>query len=381
MIQSRSDLHQVRRLVVKIGSSLLADEASGVRQGVIDHLVDEVVVLMRSGLQVVIVTSGSVALGRVQLNWLDRKLSVHEKQAAAAVGQPTLMNAYGQAFGRHDIGVAQMLLTKDDLRNRRRYINACNTSETLFAAGVVPIVNENDTVVVAEIKFGDNDSLGALVARVVEADLVVMMTDVAGLYDSNPSKNSDAKRIDIIRELTDEHIAMAGDSGSSFGTGGMASKLSAATVATRVGVAAAIISGKEEGSLTRLLACEDVGTLFVCGEDRHTHRKHWIRAVLIAAGQIHIDVGAAQALLKNGSSLLPIGVTAVDGVFDKGECVEIVSVDGVVAKGLCNYTAEEMRLIMGHASDDIESILGFHDFSSVIHRDNMVITIDSKARE
>ncbi len=373
MIQTRVDLSRCRRVVVKIGSSLLADADSGVRQDVIDHLVDEVVVLMAAGVQVVIVTSGSVALGRVQLEWLDRALSVHEKQAAAAVGQPTLMNAYGQAFERHDIGVAQMLLTKDDLRNRRRYINASNTSETLFAAGVVPIVNENDTVVVAEIKFGDNDSLGALVARVVDADLVVMMTDVAGLYDKNPTKYADANRISMITDLTDEHIAMAGDAGSSFGTGGMASKLSAASVATRVGVAAAIISGKEKGSLTRLLAGDDVGTLFICGEDRQTHRKHWIRAVLKAGGQIHIDAGAAKALLENGSSLLPVGITAVDGVFDKGDCVELIYADGIVAKGLCNYTAEEMRLIMGHASDEIESILGFHDFSSVIHRDNLVV--------
>ncbi len=381
MIQSRSDLSRCRRVVVKIGSSLLADAKSGVRQDVIDHLVDEVAVLMRLGLQVVIVTSGSVALGRVQLEWLERQLSVHEKQAAAAIGQPKLMDAYGQAFERHGVSVAQMLLTKDDLRNRRRYLNASNTSETLFSVGVVPIVNENDTVVVAEIKFGDNDSLGALVGLVVKADLVVMITDVAGLYDSNPSKNSDAKRIGIIAELTDEHAEMAGDAGSSFGTGGMASKLSAARVATSGGVAAAIISGKETGGLSRLLAGEDEGTLFLCGEDRHSNRKHWIAEVVQATGQVYIDAGASEALLNQSGSLLPIGIVAVEGVFDKGDCVELIDANGVIAKGLCNYTAEEMRLIMGHASDEIESILGFHDFTSVIHRDNLVITIDNKARE
>lgn len=373
MIRCRADLAQVRRVVVKIGSSLLADAESGIRQHVVDHLVDELAALIAAGKQVVVVTSGSVALGRVRLGWVGRKLSVHEKQAAAAIGQPKLMRAYGKAFARHDLSVAQMLLTKDDLRHRRRYLNTSNTSETLFSAGVVPIVNENDTVVVAEIKFGDNDSLGSLVSLVVDADLVVMLTDVCGLYDRNPAEDADARRIDIVPHLNDEHIAMAGDSGSSFGTGGMASKLAAARVATRGGVTAAIISGREKGTLTRLLAGEDEGTLFLCGVDRQSKRQHWITEVLHSAGEIHIDAGAATALLKQGGSLLPVGVTAVEGVFDKGDCVEIVGPDGVVAKGLCNYTAEEMRRIMGHASSEIETILGFHDFSSVIHRDNLVL--------
>ncbi len=373
MIHARSDLAQVRRVVVKIGSSLLADAESGIRQDVVDHLVDELAALIATGKQVVVVTSGSVALGRVRMGWVERTLSVHEKQAAAAIGQPKLIRAYGQAFARHGLSVAQMLLTKDDLRHRRRYLNTSNTSETLFSAGVIPIVNENDTVVVAEIKFGDNDSLGALVGLVVDADLVVMLTDVSGLYDSNPAKNTDAKRIDIVAQLSEEHIAMAGDAGSSFGTGGMASKLTAARVATRGGVAAAIISGKEKGTLSRLLAGEDEGTLFLCGEDRQSKRQHWITEVLQAAGEIHVDAGAARALLEQGSSLLPVGVTAVNGVFDKGDCVEIIGREGVIAKGLCNYTAEEMRQIMGHASSEIEAILGFHDFSSVIHRDNLVL--------
>ncbi|MDQ6996498.1 MAG: glutamate 5-kinase [Mariprofundus sp.] len=373
MIHARSDLEHVRRVVVKIGSSLLADAESGIRQDVVDHLVDELATLIAAGKQVVVVTSGSVALGRVRLGWVDRKLSVHEKQAAAAIGQPKLMRAYGKAFNRHGLSVAQMLLTKDDLRHRRRYLNTSNTSETLFSAGVIPIVNENDTVVVAEIKFGDNDSLSALVSLVVDADLVVMLTDVSGLYDSNPAEHADARRIDIVTQMNETHLAMAGDTGSAFGTGGMASKLSAARVATRGGVAAAIISGKEEGMLTRLLSGKDEGTLFLCGVDRQSKRQHWITEVLHPSGEIHVDAGAAKALLEKGSSLLPVGVTAVDGVFDKGDCVEIVGAAGVIAKGLCNYTAEEMRQIMGHASSDIESILGFHDFSSVIHRDNLVL--------
>jgi len=376
MIRSRADLTRARRVVVKIGSSLLADADEGICQDVIDRLVDDMAGLMAGGIDVVVVTSGAVALGRVDCGWLGRELSVHEKQAAAAIGQPKLMDAYAKAFARHDRSVAQMLLTKDDLRNRRRYLNASNTSETLFSVGAVPIVNENDTVVVSEIKFGDNDSLGALVSMVIDADLLVMLTDVEGLFDKNPIKHSDSKRVGIVAHLDEEHIAMAGDTGSSFGTGGMASKLSAARVATKSGVAAAIISGEKPGALRSLLKGEDEGTLFLCGVDRQTRRKHWITEILTPAGEILVDAGAAQALLKQGGSLLPIGVVSVEGVFDKGDCVEIVGSDGVIARGLCNYTAEEMRLIMGHASNDIESILGFHDFTSVIHRDNLVLTSD-----
>jgi len=374
MIQCRADLADVRRVVIKIGSSLLADAEHGIRQDVIDRLVDELQTVMQEGKDIVIVTSGSVAIGRVRLGWVGRELSVHEKQAAAAIGQPQLMHAYARAFARHGRVVAQMLLTKDDLRNRRRYLNTSNTSETLFSVGVVPVVNENDTVVVSEIKFGDNDSLGALVSLVIDADLLVMLTDVEGLYDRNPARHADAKRISEIFHLEEKHVAMAGDAGSSFGTGGMASKLAAARVATRAGVAAAIISGKKAGALTRLLTGEDEGTLFLCGEDRQTRRKHWISELLQSAGEIHIDRGANRALLEQGCSLLPVGVVAVHGVFDKGDCVEIIGPDGKIGRGLCNYTAVEIRKIMGKSSNDIEAILGYRDFTSLIHRDNLVLS-------
>ncbi len=374
MIRSRADLAGVRRIVVKIGSSLLADAKTGVRQDVIDQLVDELVGCMAQGIQVALVTSGAVALGRVRLGWSNRQLTVHEKQAAAAIGQPQLIRAYAQSFERHGHSVAQMLLTKDDLRHRRRYLNASNTSETLFSSGVVPIVNENDTVVVVEIKFGDNDSLGALVSLLIDGDLLVMLTDVGGLYNKNPADHDDAQHISLVEHLGAEHLAMAGDVGSSFGTGGMASKLEAARVATRGGVAAAIIDGRQAGTLSRLLSGEDEGTLFLCGVDRHTRRQHWIADILHPAGQIHVDIGAARALQQRGSSLLPVGVVSVDGVFDKGDCVEIIGPSGVIARGLCNYTAEEMRRIQGHVSDDIESLLGYSDFSSVVHRDNLVLS-------
>lgn len=374
MIHSRSELARARRVVVKIGSSLLADATCGIRHDVVDRLVDEMAAMISAGTEVLVVTSGSVALGRVCLDWIDRELTVHEKQAAAAIGQPRLMDAYGKAFSRHNRTVAQMLLTKDDLRHRRRYLNASNTSETLFAAGVIPIVNENDTVVVTEIKFGDNDSLGALVSLVVDADLLILLTDVDGLYNANPATHPEAERIALVPHLNEHHEAMAGEAGSAFGTGGMASKLTAARIATRGGVATAIISGKKNGALTRLLAGEDEGTLFLCGTDRQTRRKHWISELLRPAGEIHIDQGAAKAVRAYGSSLLPVGVTAVHGVFDKGDCVEIIGPDGLIGRGLCNYTAEEMRKIMGRASHEIEAILGYRDFTSLIHRDNLVLS-------
>ncbi|MDX8391972.1 MAG: glutamate 5-kinase [Mariprofundaceae bacterium] len=383
MIRTRQQIGRAQRIIVKIGSSLLADAeqaaangapgGDGVRMERVQRFASEIAALHARGMQVVLVSSGAVALGCVQLGWLGRSLSVHEKQAAAAVGQPALMQAWKQAFADHNIGVAQMLLTGDDLRHRRRYLNASNTSETLFAAGVIPVVNENDTVVVKEIKFGDNDNLGALVSLLVDADLLVIMTDVDALYDANPVESSAARRIDMVAAVTPDIMAMAGDTGSDFGTGGMISKLRAAHIATRGGVATAVISGDTEGALTTLLDGGDIGTLFACGGDRQTRRQHWIAEVLPAAGKIHVDAGAAHALRQQGASLLPIGVGTVDGAFDKGECVEIVCQDRIIGRGLCNYSAVEMRQLIGVASDDIEKVLGYRDFSSVVHRDNLVL--------
>jgi len=389
MIRTRQDIGRAQRIVVKIGSSLLADaeqasaagavsEHGGVHMQRVQRFADEIAELHARGLQIVLVSSGAVALGCVHLDWVGRGLAVHEKQAAAAIGQPALMQAWKKAFAKHGIGVAQMLLTADDLRHRRRYLNASNTSETLFAAGVIPIVNENDTVVVQEIKFGDNDNLGALVSLLVDADLLAILTDVNGLYDANPLTSPEAQRIGIVEAITPEIMAMAGDEASTFGTGGMASKLHAARVAVRSGVATAIIGGEAEGRLAVLLAGEDTGTLFACGDDRQTRRQHWIAEVLHSSGQIMIDAGAAGALQRKGASLLPVGVREVEGAFDKGECVEILCDGQVMARGLCNYNAAEMRQLIGVSSDDIEKVLGYRDFSSVVHRDNLVLLSDAK---
>jgi len=373
LIHTRQDLKHVRRVVVKIGSSLLTDVKTAIRMDRVQHIALQVHRLQESGIQVCLVSSGSVALGRVHLGWLGKELSVHEKQAAAAVGQPWLMAAYREAFAAYDMQVAQMLLTKDDLRHRRRYLNASNTSETLFSLGVTPIVNENDTVVVEEIKFGDNDCLGALVGMAVHADLLVMMTDVDGLFDANPNQHPSAKRCSIVPVLNEGIMAMAGDVGSQFGTGGMLSKLKATDIATRGGVAAAIINGQCDGALSKLMSGEDLGTLFLCGADRQTRHQHWITDILNVVGQVNIDAGAAKALWHGGASLLPIGIESVHGRFDKGECIEVVSEQGAVARGLCNYNAEDLCRIIGRSSQDIASILGYMDFSSVIHRDNLVL--------
>jgi len=374
VIHSRADLGKVRRLVVKVGSSLLADARDGVRQAAVEGIARQIACLRERDIQVAIVSSGAVALGRVHIGWVNRKLSVHEKQAAAAVGQPLLMRAYAQAFAAHDLHVAQMLLTKDDLRHRRRYLNASNTSETLFSVGLIPVVNENDTVVVQEIKFGDNDMLGALVSLLIDADMLVMLTDVDGLHDCNPADHPEASRLSVVESISSGIMTMAGDAGSHFGTGGMASKLAAARVATRGGVTAAIVNGHADGALGRLLAGEDVGTLFLCGADRQSRRQHWIAEVLRPAGHIVVDAGAEVAIRRQGGSLLPVGVTEVHGMFDKGDCVEIIGPSGLIARGLCNYNAEEMRRLVGIPSHRIEDVLGYRDFSSVIHRDNLVLT-------
>ncbi|MDQ7003339.1 MAG: glutamate 5-kinase, partial [Ghiorsea sp.] len=311
MMKQRENLKHVKRIVLKVGSSLLADAQHGVNTAMVQRLALDIKRLHDKDIQVCLVSSGAVALGRVQLGWLDKKLNVHEKQAAAAIGQPLLMHAYQQAFSALGLVVAQMLLTKDDLWHRRRYLNASNTSKTLFAAQVVPIVNENDTVVVEEIKFGDNDALGALVSMVVKADLMVMMTDVDALFDSNPAEDAGAKRVSVVSSLTSGVMDMAGDVGSSFGTGGMKSKLDAAKISTQSGVMSAIINGEKEGVLSQLLAGEDVGTLFTCGKDRHSWHQHWISNLLPVSGKLKLKQS-----VNDDQSVVLEHIQSIEGQFD-----------------------------------------------------------------
>ena len=375
MKNKRTDLTHVKRIVLKVGSSLLADPAGGgINQAMVKRLADNIKALQNKNIEVCLVSSGAVALGRVKLGWLGKHLNVHEKQAAAAIGQPMLMHAYQQVFSELGMVVAQMLLTKDDLRHQRRYLNASNTSKTLFKAGVIPIVNENDTVVVEEIKFGDNDSLSALVSTVVDADLVIMMTDVDGLFDDNPAKNPEAQRLSVVEKITPEVMAMAGDVGSSFGTGGMVSKLSAAKIATDNGVTAVILNGSDAESLSRFLVGEDVGTVFQRGKDRHTLHQHWISNLLPVAGKIMIHEQAAERIRNHEKNLMAIHLASVEGSFDKGECVEIWDGESLFAKGLTNYSSDDMNKLIGVSGDKIEQILGYVDFESMVHSDNLVLS-------
>ncbi len=372
MIRSRAELARARRIVVKIGSSLLA-APRGVRHAPMRALAEVVARWRREGRRVVIVSSGAVAAGCARLGWRPARLSVPEKQAAAAVGQPGLMRAWAQAFAEHGLTVAQMLLTKDDLRHRRRWLNASNTANTLWDAGVVPIVNENDTVVVEEIKFGDNDRLAALTALLVDADLLVMLTDVDGLYDRDPRRHRDAKRLSLVARITPELLRAAGGAGAEVGTGGMRTKLEAARIATTGGVACVVMHGGDPGRLVRLLAGEELGTLFPAAAERARKRRHWIAHVLQPKGRIYVDAGAARALAERKASLLPVGIVRVEGQFDKGECVEIVGPAGKVARGLAGYSAEEVRRIAGRPSREIAAILGYAEGPAVVHRDNLVL--------
>lgn len=372
MMKPRADLSKIKRIVLKVGSSLLADPVHGINTAMVERIARDIKALHNKNIEVCLVSSGAVALGRVQLGWLDKKLNVHEKQAAAAIGQPMLMHAYQQAFSELGLVVAQMLLTKDDLRHRRRYINASNTSKTLFKAKVVPIVNENDTVVVEEIKFGDNDSLGALVSTVVEADLMVMMTDVDGLFSANPVTDVSATRIATVEHLSSDVLAMAGDVGSNFGTGGMISKLRAARISTESHVTAAIINGKDENSLISLLAGVDIGTVFLCGENHHSWHQHWMANLLPVSGKIVIDESIIHKLRTKKVCLDAGYLQSLEGEFDKGECVEVWAGEKLIAKGLTNYNALDMVQLIGLMSNDIEKVLGYVDFTSMIHSDNLV---------
>nr|CRH07233.1 Gamma-glutamate kinase [Candidatus Magnetococcus massalia] len=366
--------HQVqhaRRIVVKIGSNLLTHE-KGLRREWIAERCREIAALKAEGREVVVVTSGSVAAGMSRLGLGRKPMSVPEKQAAAAAGQGELMRVYEEGFAHYDLHTGQILLTRDDVANRRRYLNARDTLETLLSLGLVPIVNENDSVVVAEIRFGDNDTLGALVAGLVEADLLILLSDVDGLYSADPRKDPDAKQLELVSQVTPEIEALAGESGSSVGSGGMITKLKAATMAARTGCQTVLASGFEASPIDRVMRHGPVGTLFQAQGDPISSRKRWIANGVKSEGEVYLDAGAVAAL-RRGKSLLAKGVVNVEGVFDRGAAVFCCDPSGArIAKGLINYHSDHMRSIQGLHSREIESTLGFIVDEEVIHRDNMV---------
>ncbi len=367
-------LAKVRRVVIKLGSRVLTVDDGGLDYDVISGICSEIAELHKNGLEIILVSSGAVAAGRAALRSSENSMTIPQKQAAAAVGQPLLMQAYQQASAPFGLLTAQILLTADDLANRKRFLNARTTIESLLASGVLPIINENDSVVVSEIKFGDNDNLSALVTSLAEADLLLILTDIDGLYTANPEKDPEARLIPLVRSITRDIELMAGGSGSAVGTGGMATKVGAARKASRFGVPTILAPGKQPNVVTSVLGGEEVGTIFLPAKEGLNRRKHWIAYTLRPAGKVKVDSGAAAALIKKGTSLLPSGIIAVEGRFERGNCVRICNSEGVeFARGLTDYTSSEIAMLAGYKSSEIERILGYRYGDEVVHRDNLVL--------
>ena len=369
------NLSLAKLLVVKVGSSLVTAEGRGIDQAALNNWAQQIATLKQQGVQIIFVSSGAIAEGIKRLGWPKRPKALNELQAAAAVGQMGIAQAYETAFKPHNINTAQILLTNEDLSNRTRYLNARSTLRTLLSKGIVPIINENDTVTTEEIKLGDNDTLGALVTNLAEADALVILTDQKGLYDSDPRKNSDAQ---LISNISAEHPGlekMAGGVGSNVGTGGMYTKVLAAKRAAFSGAATVVASGHEPDVLVRLLKGESIGTLFTSENNRINARKQWMLGQVQLAGSVTIDVGAEKALLQGCASLLPVGCTHVKGHFNRGELVAIINIKGKeVARGLVNYSSDETQKILKLPSEKIEDKLGYIIEDELVHRDNMVLS-------
>lgn len=367
-------LTDCRCLVIKVGSSLVTNSGEGLDRAAIAAWADQIARLVKDGRQVVLVSSGAVAEGMQRLGWKKRPTAVNELQAAAAVGQMGLVQMYESCFSRHQLHTAQILLTHDDLADRKRYLNARTTLRTLLELGVIPIINENDTVVTDEIRFGDNDTLGALVANLIEADALVILTDQPGLYSADPRKSPQAEFIRHAISGTPELEQMAGGAGSHVGTGGMLTKVLAAKRAARSGAHTVIASGREPDLLLRLASGEVIGTHLEATQIKTAARKQWMADHLRVAGRIVLDEGAVKVLKTGGKSLLPIGVHAVEGTFDRGDVVACVDAEGrEIARGLINYSAQETARILRKPSSEIEKILGYVDEPELIHRDSLIL--------
>ncbi|MDX1451517.1 MAG: glutamate 5-kinase [Oleiphilaceae bacterium] len=374
MTQARQQIAQAKRWVVKIGSALLTDDGKGLARERIADWVQQLADLRKQGVEIVLVSSGSVAEGMTRLGLSERPQHLHLLQAAAAVGQMGLVQAYEGCFQQHGLHTAQVLLTHDDLSDRKRYLNARSTIEALLDLGVVPIINENDTVVTDEIRFGDNDTLGALVTNLVDADALIILTDQHGMYEADPRQHPDAQLIDEVAAEDDRLDAMAGGRSGALGRGGMLTKVRAARLAARSGASTVIVGGRIEDVLLRLKGGESLGTVLIPKTSRQLARKQWLAGHLQTRGTVTLDEGAVAVLQKGGKSLLPIGVTAVSGRFRRGEMVSCVGPDGVeVARGLVNYDVDDARRIVRTPSHKIAEVLGFCHEPELIHRDNLVL--------
>ncbi len=372
---TRITLQKSKRWVVKIGSALITNDGLGLNREGISHWVMQMAELRKQGIELVLVSSGAVAEGMTRLGWNTRPSALHELQAAAAIGQMGLVQAYESAFQEFDLHTAQVLLTHDDLSNRQRYLNARSTLRTLLSHNIIPVVNENDTVAFEEIQFGDNDTLAALVANLIEADHMIILTDQTGLYEEDPRSSPSAKLVDEANVGDTRLDAMVSSKGSVLGRGGMFTKLRAARLAARSGTSTIIASGRENNILTRLVKGEHLGTCLMAEQTQVTARKQWLAGHLQLCGKLVLDPGACKVLKEKGSSLLAVGVSAVEGRFQRGEVVACVDESGQeIARGLVNYNSDEITKLFGQSSDKIESILGYVDEEELIHRDNMIIT-------
>ncbi len=376
----KSLLADAKCIVIKVGSSLVTNDGQGLDQAAIAAWADQIARLVQpkdgslQARQVVLVSSGAVAEGMQRLGWKKRPTAVNELQAAAAVGQMGLVQMYESCFSKHALRTAQVLLTHDDLVDRKRYLNARSTLRTLLDLGVIPIINENDTVVTDEIRFGDNDTLASLVANLIEADALVILTDQAGLYSADPRKNPDAQFIEYAAAGDEALEAMAGGAGSSVGTGGMLTKVLAAKRAARSGAHTIIASGREKEVLIKLASGELIGTHLHTQQGKMLAKKQWMADHLRVSGQLKLDAGAVKVLRSEGKSLLPVGVVAVDGSFERGDVVACLDEQGhEIARGLVNYSSAETARILRQPSNQIASILGYVDEAELIHRDNLIL--------
>jgi len=371
----RQTISNAKRLVIKVGSALLTNDGEGIDRQAIDAWVEQIAKLLSAGKEVVLVSSGAVAEGLVRLGIDTRPESIHMLQSAAAVGQMGLIQTYETSFRRFDRQTAQILLDHDDMANRERYLNARSVIQTLMELKVVPVVNENDTVVTDEIRFGDNDRLAALVANLIDADALVILTDKDGMFDANPDENKDAQLITQALASDSSLDALAGSSNGALGRGGMQTKLEAARLASRSGCNTVIAGGRNQDILTRICEGENLGTLLQAGQTPIAARKQWLAGQLQVKGRLVLDDGAAKVLRQQGRSLLAVGVTQVSGEFTRGELVSCEDSSGQeVARGLVNYNADETRLIQGKSTEEIATILGYCDDDELIHRDNMVVS-------
>jgi len=371
----RQILSKVKKVVVKIGTGVLTTDDGYVDREQIRNLAGQVVELKKMGYDVVVVSSGAIGSGMGELGIEKRPSTLPELQAVAAIGQSKLIGTYNECFKLHGYHAAQILLTREDFEDRQRYLNTCNTIHTLFQMNAIPVVNENDTISVDEIKFGDNDALSALVTNLLNADLLIILSSVDGLYDRCPTAKGKAKVIPIVENISHEIKQLAFDSKTARGVGGMQTKLESASVVTNAGEAVIIANGRTDHVLKKILQCENVGTLFLPKEEKLTSRKRWIGYTIKPKGKIYVDDGAMHALAEKGKSLLASGIVSVEGSFSKGDIVSVCKKEDrtIFARGLTNYSSEEIEKIKGCSTSHIAKVLGYKLYDEVIHRDNMVI--------